>query len=297
MQNQSKGVIWLLVSVLGFGAEAILVKWAYGSGLSPLTVVVFRTVIASLVLSPIWMAGLRNSHLGPRSLLAMSGVGALNAGAITGIMWSLKYVPASVTVVCLYIYPVVVNALSRPVLGEKFTWVKFLGLVGALMGVLLVAGSPGARPDLLGVVFALGAALLNGVSMVLVKRFFLHIPAMTSASGILLTSTVLFAAIGSFAGVSVPTGSTQWAVLVGLGLLCTALPLVALYSGLALLEASRAAIISASEPVVTAVLAFILLGEKLSPVQLVGAAFVVASAAIQVERKSKRRPEGGASHA
>ena len=75
-----------------------------------------------------------------------------------------------------------------------------------------------------------------------------------------------------------PKTGGAWLSLWGLALLCTYFAYLAYSAGLQHLPATRASVIASLEPVVAALLAALLFGERLSPLALGGAALVIGAA-------------------
>jgi drug/metabolite transporter (DMT)-like permease len=97
---------------------------------------------------------------------------------------------------------------------------------------------------------------------------------MTTATAIVFT--VLALATGSSLWPSdVP--SEAWLPLLGLGVIATAVAIQTFYAGVKRVGGARASLISTVEPVYTILLAMILFGESLEPVQVVGGVLVLAA--------------------
>jgi drug/metabolite transporter (DMT)-like permease len=86
-------------------------------------------------------------------------------------------------------------------------------------------------------------------------------------------------------------GADLWWMFVALGLFSTLVPFTLFYSGLRWLPAAEAGVIATAEPLLVIVAAAIFLGEKLGPLQLVGALFVLV-AALLASRDKPEVPEG-----
>jgi len=87
--------------------------------------------------------------------------------------------------------------------------------------------------------------------------------------------------LATFTGqLQLPTGAGGWAVGVAIAVIPTMVAISLFMAGLPRVGASRAALLSTVEPVVTVVLAAILLGERLSPIQAVGGLLVVLAVVV-----------------
>jgi drug/metabolite transporter (DMT)-like permease len=97
---------------------------------------------------------------------------------------------------------------------------------------------------------------------------------MTTATAVVFT--VLALATGSSLWPSdVP--AEAWLPLLGLGVIATAVAIQTFYAGVKRVGGARASLISTVEPVYTILLAMILFGESLEPVQVVGGVLVLAA--------------------
>jgi drug/metabolite transporter (DMT)-like permease len=74
--------------------------------------------------------------------------------------------------------------------------------------------------------------------------------------------------------------SSAWLPLIGVGIVSTALALQTFYAGARRIGAAQASLVSTVEPIYTIVLASILFGERLTPVQLIGGALVIIGVVI-----------------
>jgi drug/metabolite transporter (DMT)-like permease len=278
LKPQVKGTILVLLSAAGYGTEAVFAKLAYAQGLDPVTTLFYRFVLAGLVLSPVLCLRRPQPPISRRQHFYMFGIGALlNALVVWAIFTSLRYVSASVAIMCLYLYPAFVSLLAGPVQGERPGYRSFLALVFSLGGVALIAWAPAARVPLLGVTLVFLAALGNAAALLLFKKFLGGIDPMVASAEILVSTALYFVAIACINGVQTDLSPVSWSIVGGLALLSTVIPFNALYAGLNMIEASRASILSTSEPLVTAFLAALFLGERLTAAQGLGAALILGS--------------------
>ena len=85
-----------------------------------------------------------------------------------------------------------------------------------------------------------------------------------------------------------------WPYLVGIGLIATFLAIQTLYAGARRIGAAQAALISTTEPLFIVALSFLFLDQTLAPIQLAGAALIVAGVVIaQTSPRPTRRARAG----
>jgi drug/metabolite transporter (DMT)-like permease len=78
-------------------------------------------------------------------------------------------------------------------------------------------------------------------------------------------------------GLHVPVRLEAWGALLGLALVSTVLPILTFYAGMQRLGAAQAAILSTAEPILTLILAALLLDERLSATQILGGGLILGS--------------------
>src|SRR2546422_10010813 len=88
--------------------------------------------------------------------------------------------------------------------------------------------------------------------------------------------TVLWAAFDTVSGTALPTDLRIWAVMALLGLVGTLLAHGLFVMALRTVRPSTAGIIATAEPVFAGLIAYLVLGDRLQPLQILGAAVIVA---------------------
>ena len=276
------GVIWLLLSAAGFGALAIFGKLAYAEGLGLPTLLAGRFSLAAIVM---WsLLALR--RISPRvsrttllGLLLMGSVGYV--GQSFAFFTALQTVPAATTGLLLYLYPALVAVLAWAVLRQPLTRLGWLALGLALLGCALVLGGPDALPasvNPVGIVWGLAAAAIYALYIIAGARITAGVPPLVAATYIISAAAVVYGGAGLAGGTlhgNISAGG--WFALVGIALVSTVLAIGAFVAGLARLGPARASILSTGEPVVTLILAAVVLGEVIHPAQLLGGALILAA--------------------
>lgn len=120
------------------------------------------------------------------------------------------------------------------------------------------------------VAVALLYILLWSSSFIATKDVLRHSPPLTLLAARLLAAACIMAALARMRGAARPRGRAAWGRLALFGLLNSALPLGFNFEALRHLSAGTGAIIAATNPLIVALVAPRLLGERLSPVRIVG---------------------------
>jgi drug/metabolite transporter (DMT)-like permease len=192
----------------------------------------------------------------------------------------------SLAVILLYSAPAFVVILARLFLGEALTPLKLVALALVSGGVVLVSlsgSSTGVTVTKVSLAWGLAAGLSYASYYIVGKRL------LTRYSPAAVYAFVLpVGALGLLPFVEFsPKTPTAWLFIALLAVLSTYLAYLAYYSGLRLVEASRAVLVASLEPVIAGVLAAAFFGERFGVWGVVGAALVLSASIITVLR---RRP-------
>jgi drug/metabolite transporter (DMT)-like permease len=143
---------------------------------------------------------------------------------------------------------------------------------------VLASAKPGAL-DPLGAALALGAALIY-TTYILVSQGIAGRISPTVLSAVVCTGAAASLAAGSAALGELRPGEVTlagWGWLAGIALVSTVAAVSLFFAGLKRVGPTTASILSTVEPVVTVVLAFVVFGELLGTLQLLGGALVLAA--------------------
>ncbi|WP_287495977.1 DMT family transporter [Pandoraea sp. CB10b_02] len=273
------GVALIAVSASAFGAMAIFARAAAASGADLFAMLLFRFFVASVLLL-IWCRVQRVPLPSRRQALGIALMGGIGyVGQSLCFFGALQYAQASLVALLLYLYPVFVTILAAIFLHERLTPVKLGALVLCSLGTALTVG--GGRGQPLGMALAVAAALIYSGYIVIGARLTRGVDARATATLVCLAATVSFgamAAVRASQGLSLqwPTGAGGWAALAAIAVCSTVVAILTFFAGLQRLGAGRASMLSTLEPVVTVLLAAMLLGETLSAAQLGGGALILA---------------------
>jgi len=255
----------------------------------PFTFLAVRLALAAALLALLALV-LRATLPTRRQVVVASVTGLLlHASYLGGVFWSIAQgTPASVAAAVTSLQPVLVAALAGRVLGERLTARKALGLTVGVLGVALVlAPGLGAAADdagsipVVGVV-ALVVALAAGTSgTVFQKRFGDDVPLLPGTTVQYAASTVVLTVLA----LTTESMVVRWTgeFVAAMAWLVLALSIGAVLMLLVLLRRGSASGVSSLfylVPPATAVEAYLLFGEQLAVVSLVGIAVTAVGVAL-----------------
>lgn len=278
----------ILATVL-FSCKGIIVKLAYQYPIEPMQLLMIRMVMAMplylLVLLHEYDRGhcrhIRWSNLVPTALFGTSGYYIASYFDLTGLL----YLPASLERLVLYSYPSLVLLLAVMFLKQRLTpalcyclLIIYCGLVAVFIEDATAAGGRSGEM-LMGAGLVFIAAFAFAVYFIGSELMLRSLPSRLFTTLAMLSATAVMAVHYHW--------HYEWAVLLVqpwavygyiflIAFFCTVVPSFMLASGIARIGAATGSLIGSSGPVITLLLAFILLDEVLSLLQITGFVLVVA---------------------
>jgi DME family drug/metabolite transporter len=294
-----RGLLLILLAALLWGTVGVATQGLYHlSDTNALSIGFFRLAIATPALAAAcWRAlGRRALRIPARDLVFMLLIGAATAFYQVCYFAAIARVGVAMAVlITLCTAPVIVALLSAVLLRERLTSATLLALLCALGGTaLLVLAAPGngeARGDTLGGVLlalcsALGYALIALFSRALAGRYHPLQP-LTVGFG---AGALLLLPFALASGLTAAYPMAGWLLLVHLGLLPTALAYVLFLAGLRHTTATVASVVTLIEPLVSTLLAWLLFGEQLQALGLLGAALLFGAIALLYRGAAQPEP-------
>lgn len=295
------GILLTIVSAFGFGSGALFAKPVYAAGVDWHTLMTWRFTLGA-VLSWAWVAA---SPLGRgavrsldrRAVLVAIALGVLYTGNSSTYFAGLETVPASLAALIVYIYPAIVAVIALR-FGRRLEGRRAWGALAlALTGVALAVGNvdPAAVPPTTGLLLMVASPVIYAVWIVLSARLAGERrsgvghggregvdPTVAGAVMISATATAFWVS-ALVVGRPVLPGQIPpdaWGGIAGVGIVSTFIAIQAFYAGAHRIGAARASLVSTVEPIWTIALAGILFGERLTPLQWVGGAMILAGVVI-----------------
>jgi drug/metabolite transporter, DME family len=260
--------------------------------MSALTIGGYRMVIAAVVL----LAVVVGTGAGPALLRLVRArpVRAVVVGCGTGAYQALYFAAVVAggvtvaTVVSLGLAPVLLAVVDLVRTRARPTTRRLVVLTAALAGLVLVSvagheASGGPKPGL-GVVLAAASGTTYALTTLLGRGLAnaappLVVTAATTSAGALLIAPLAALAAASGAGPLVTTDAVVLAWLAYLGVATMALAYGLLYAALRTTTAGAAVIATLVEPATAAVVAWLVLGERLTPAVILGVVLIMAAVA------------------
>ncbi|MCY7301661.1 MAG: DMT family transporter [Thermoleophilia bacterium] len=280
MTRPLKGYALVLGSALLLGTLGVFSKLFYDAGGEPFTLLFLRFAAGGPLLVLIALA--RREQWPPlRGISLGASLGVLQLLVAFALFEGFARAPVGLVVLVFFCYPLIVAVAAAFLFGEELGPRRVRVLALGTAGVALTVGLPDSA-NTTGI--ALG--LLAGIC---VAGLVVSARALTTTGGIaplvlcglMFTSPlVVLVPISAARGVELDLGGEAWLWAAGAVVVSVVIPIALFYTGVQLAGAGAASILGVGEPLAGVLLAYLVLSESLTWLQLLGGLLIVAAVVV-----------------
>jgi len=291
--HAGRGTVLVVLASISFGTSGPLAKPAMDAGLSPQEVASVRIGLAALVLLAVvavWRPALLRVRRSDWRLLA--GYGLVGVAAVQMLYFAaVSRIPIGIAMLLEFTAPILVALWVRFVRRTVLPARMWAGTILAMVGLAMVAQVwEGLRLDALGLLAGVGAALCAATYFLLGEHAANTLEPLGLVTwGMVVGAVAIFVLAPPWSlpferfGAAADFGVWQvpvWVLLVACAVVSTALAYLLSISALRDLPANVVSVLALLEPVVATSLAWLMLGQALTVVQLAGAVVLLAGATV-----------------
>ncbi|MEU4192208.1 EamA family transporter [Kribbella sp. NPDC026611] len=221
-------------------------------------------------------------------------LGTLNIGAFNALLFVGAYrLPGGVAATVGAIQPLLVALLSAGLLRQKLSLRTVLTAIAGVFGVGLLVLRATAHLDTLGVLAALGGAVVMALGVVLSKRWTSPAPLLATTGWQLAAGGLVLLPVAFLVEGALPTFTFRnIAGYTYLALVGSAFAYTLWFRGIRALAPTEVTFLSLMSPVTATTLGWLVLDQHLSALQALGGLIVLAALiTAQVRRRTKVAPE------
>jgi drug/metabolite transporter (DMT)-like permease len=267
----------VLTAAAMFTVSDVFGKLGLEGGADVLSLLTFRSILG-IGFVFVWLQlGKRAVALSPRAKWISLALGVLLTANLFSLFKAIELVPVSIAILTYFIYPLLTGIFGTIAGVDRLTATGAVIALIAFFGLALIIGANPSGLAALGLLAAVGGALCR-TAMLLVTRATLN-----GADARLVTWYTLWSSTLVFAALSLlawdwhwPHGASAWVAFAGIGFTTTA-AIVALYVSTQRIGPFRTALFMNLEPLMTAALSTVVLGDRMTPLQVLGGATMIAA--------------------
>lgn len=284
-----KGILYALISAAAFGIMPMFAKTAYKNGSNPTSSLLFRFLIAGLILL-IYLSikGISiKISLNQFLILIFTGILGYTFTTIT-LFVSYNYLDSGLATSLHYIYPALVCIFSFILYKERMTREKLLSLILSIGGVYSLIVFENKTLNAAGIILALLSGLGYAANVIL-----LNLKKVRSLDNRVVTMYICF---GTSLGMFIYGSMTHSIILkmntqivisyFGLSVISTIASMIFLLKAIKIIGSSSASILGTFEAVVSIICGILFLNERLTLSLIIGTLMIIACAVILSKEKS-----------
>ncbi len=277
----------ILLCAAFFSLITTFSRLAYDAGANPLTVVEARTAAFVLVVGAFQLLARRSFALPRRTMIATFPMSVGIMAMSIGYLSSVYFIKVSLAVVLLYSFPLIVWLMATVSGRERVALPKALALLVAFGGLVMAIGLETESVDWRGVALVLLGAVGVAGNLTFSGPYLegadsLAVNVWNNLWGALALGLYLVLADG----IALPATGQGWAAIGGV-VGCYIFGLACMFAALKYLPPSQAAVMLNLEPVVSIIVAGLLLGEVTQWLQWLGVAIMLAALCFSALRGAK----------
>jgi drug/metabolite transporter (DMT)-like permease len=274
LSKRNSGMVFAFVTACGLGAITTQAKIFYSDGGNALTLMLARFMLSTLIFGLLLLLKRSSFKVATKHRIPLISLGFIWSGSMICYLVAVETISVSLAVLILYVYPLLVLAYSVLMRQLKPSLALITLFCAAFAGLYLAMSGAEMTLNLNGILFAALASCGAAFTFICGARV---APSMSpllmtfwiNALGLLLILPMMIDEL------ALPAASVG-TIALGLATVFYLVAILSQFEALARLPAARAAFLLNLEPVVSILLAQLVLNETLSNIQLSGVILVIA---------------------
>ena len=279
--SAAKGYLCVVIAALMWASSGTAGKALFDAGMSPFDLVQIRVTLASGILLLVFLLFSRGLLLlRPRDIPFFLFMGGVVMAVVTGsYLYTISKIQVAAAILIQYLAPIFVAIFAMLFWNEKPTFQKIAALFLAFVGCFLVVGGYNLallQMNLLGILGGLTSAItFAGYSLLGERAMHRYRPWTVLFYALAFSALTWHVVYPPFTYLRAGYSLTQWGWIFYIAVVGTILPFGLFFAGINHIRSTRASITATLEPIFAGFLAFILLGETLLFLQVVGGCMVI----------------------
>ena len=292
LTSRQIGFIQIILSGMCFGALGFFGKSAFQLNITPGELLALRYSLSAILMGiAILITNPKTSILTRFQLISSLLLGICGYALFSSFFFiALTGLSASLTVLLLYTYPVMVAVLSQFILKEHLGKKGVMALALASIGMMGLVWGELAISEPRFLLFGVGAAFFYSLYIMYSRKYLSDVPAMPSSFYVQLGAGGILSLI-NFQDFDRPVSIiyNHPTLIIGMAIICSFMAMTLFLAGLRRITSSEASILSTTEPLFGVLIAALFLKEKLSFIQISGGVLILIAMILLALSKEKKQ--------
>jgi len=281
--SSAKGYLYVITAALMWASSGTAGKALFDAGMSPFDLVQIRVTLASAILFLVFLIVSRDLlHIRPRDIPFFLFLGGVVMAVVTGsYLYTISKIQVAAAILIQYLAPIFVAIFSMLFWKEQPTFLKITALFLAFGGCFLVVGGYNLellQMNLLGILGGITSAItFAGYSLLGERAMHRYKPWTVLFYALAFAALAWHVVYSPFTYLKAGYSLAQWGWIFYISIVGTILPFGLFFAGINYIRSTRASITATLEPIFAGFLAFLLLGERLLLLQIIGGCMVIVA--------------------
>lgn len=285
-----KGYALVILSALIFGLMPLMAKFIYREGITPQSLVLLRTGLATPFLFVLSILTKGRLKLAPRAIPSVALI-ALMGCALTPLLLfsSYNYMPSGAATVLHFIYPAAVVLGELIFLRKKLSKGQLISIALCIVGIAMFY-NPENKLDLTGSAIAILSGITYATYIILLAGFkYKEISGFAFSFWVSAISAALMLVFCLVTDtLTLPTSAGGWLLTTVFAVSLNVGAVVLFQKGTFIIGGSRAAVLSTFEPVTSVLAGIIFFSEPTGVLTIVGTVLVLAASVLIAKADMKK---------
>ena len=279
--SSAKGYLYVVIAALMWASSGTAGKALFDAGMSPFDLVQIRVTLASAIMFLVFLIFSRDLlRMRPRDIPFFLFLGGVVMAVVTGsYLYTISKIQVAAAILIQYLAPIFVAIFAMVFWKEHPTFLKITALFLAFGGCFLVVGGYNLallQMNLLGILGGLTSAItFAGYSLLGERAMHRYRPWTVIFYALAFSALTWHVVYPPFTYLTAGYSLAQWGWIFYISIVGTILPFGLFFAGINYVRSTRASITATLEPIFAGFLAFILLGERLLLLQMIGGSIVI----------------------
>ncbi len=279
--SSAKGYLCVVVAALMWASSGTAGKALFDAGMSPFDLAQIRVILASAIILLVFLFFSRDLlRIRPRDIPFFLFLGGVVMAVVTGsYLYTISKIQVAAAILIQYLAPIFVAIFAMLFWKERPTFLKITALFLAFGGCFLVVGGYNLKllqMNLLGILGGLTSAItFAGYSLLGERAMHRYKPWTVLFYALAFSALTWHVVYPPFTYFRAGYSLAEWGWIFYISIVGTILPFGLFFAGINHIRSTRASITATLEPIFAGFLAFMLLGETLLLLQVVGGCMVI----------------------
>lgn len=272
-----KGALYALLCALSYALNPIMMKFGYQTGLTAITILQGRFITACLCMG-IFLYFYSKKDLRPnKSLIVKAFILAVAIMFPMNLLYAeaLKTIPASVSTLVTYMYPVVVILVCALFMSQKIRFGNIISIVFVICGSLCIfSNAITENIDGYGLIICVVGMLFYAAYILIIQKFIRNESPFSLTFYTLAFTAVIYAFTKNPVEL-IHLNLKQSFICFIYGFICTICTTIFLFKAIEKIGPVETSIFCSFEPAFTVIFSFLLLAEEMFLLRVIGLLFLI----------------------